>query len=81
VTDRDDTIDDADADLRFATAVAAFGMILRDSEYKGDYTVAQAARLAESATGKDPQGRRAGLVKLIGRAAKLHRNRPETGAE
>jgi Ca-activated chloride channel family protein len=56
-------------------------MILRDSQYKGDYTVAQAARLAESATGKDPQGRRAELVKLIGRAAKLHRNRPETGAE
>jgi Ca-activated chloride channel family protein len=58
-------------DLRFATAVAAFGMVLRESEYRGDASYPMALQLARSSRGGDPHGHRAELIKLIELASAL----------
>ena len=59
-------IDDTSDNLRFAASVAEFGMILRDSEFKGSSTLEGAARLARSARGDDEDGYRSELIRLIG---------------
>jgi Ca-activated chloride channel family protein len=59
------------ANLRFAAAVASFGMLLRDSEHKGTATWAQAAALARGAAGDDPDGHRAEFLGLVERAQRL----------
>jgi Ca-activated chloride channel homolog len=59
-------IDDASDNLRFAAAVAEFGMILRNSEFKGKSTLQSAITLARSARGLDEDGYRAEFVRLIG---------------
>lgn len=51
--------------FRFAAAVAEFGMLLRNSEFKGKSTYADAAKMARSAVGKDPYGYRNELVRMI----------------
>ena len=62
-------IDAASADLRFAAAVAGFGMLLRSSEHLGQLTWAGAHDLAISAAGED--ARRQELVKMIEVAARI----------
>ncbi len=56
---------DASENLRFAAAVSEFGMILRNSEFKGSSTLDEAARLAKSARGEDEEGYRSEFVRLI----------------
>jgi len=51
-------------DFRFAASVAAFGMILRDSEYRGSATLDGVIELARGALGRDEGGYRAEFVKL-----------------
>ena len=63
--------DAASADLRFAAAVAAFGMILRDSEHKGTASLPLVAELAGSALGRDEGGYRAEFLDLVRRAQTL----------
>ena len=58
-------IEDASDNLRFASAVTEFGMILRNSEFKGASTLEEAARLAKSAKGDDEEGYRSELIRLI----------------
>jgi len=60
-----------DDDFQFAAAVAAFGMLLRDSEYKGDATYGAVLEIAESAAGSDPHGYREELVEMVRRAKQL----------
>jgi len=58
--------DEPSTDLRFAAAVAGFGMILRESEYCGDdWTLADVLELARRSTGADPEGYRAEFVRLV----------------
>ncbi len=52
-------------DFYFSAAVAAFGMILRDSEHRGEATVDQVLALAKDALGDDPGGYRASFVDLV----------------
>lgn len=59
-------IEDASDNLRFAAAVSEFGMILRNSEFKGNATLDGAAKLARSAKGEDEDGYRSELIRLIG---------------
>ncbi len=54
-------------DFYFSAAVAAFGMILRDSEHRGEATVDQVLALAKDALGADPGGYRASFVDLVER--------------
>lgn len=58
-------------DMRFASAVAGFGQLLKHSKYTGRWTYADAARHAEQGLGADRGGYRAELVKLIGLAGAL----------
>lgn len=55
----------ASENLRFAAAVAQFGMLLRQSEHRGTATYDATARLAEGARRFDPEGYRAELVRLV----------------
>ena len=55
------------ADTRFAAAVASFGMLLRDSEYKGNSSAAQILEQIRAALGDDVGGYRAEFVQLVER--------------
>ncbi len=57
--------------LKFSSAVAAFGMILKDSKYKGDAGYNEVLRLAQSSIGADLQGYRAEFVRLVEQARDL----------
>ena len=48
-------------DFQFAAAVASFGMLLRNSEYKGNPTYDAVLEIAQSALGEDPHGYRRGV--------------------
>ena len=71
VPDRGHSIDAATADLRFAAAVALFGMKLRGSAYAGTMNYAAVRELAAGALGADPHGHRRGMLALVERAAAL----------
>ena len=58
-------------ELGFAAAVAEFGMLLRESEFKGAASFAQARSLATRFRGSDPHGHRAEFIRLIGLAESL----------
>jgi Ca-activated chloride channel family protein len=55
----------ASADYQFAAAVAGFGMILRDSPYKGRITLDHVLDLAGGSVGEDADGKRAEFVTLV----------------
>ena len=61
----------AGGDARFAAAVAAFGMLLRDSEFKGSATWAQVLELARAGRGADESGYRSEFLRLAELAAQL----------
>ncbi|MDR3633794.1 MAG: VWA domain-containing protein [Isosphaeraceae bacterium] len=63
----------ASDDFKFASAVAAFGMLLRDSPEKGSLTYSGVSELAQSSLGADPSGYRREFVELVGRAQALSR--------
>ena len=50
--------------FRFAAAVAEFGMLLRDSEFKQNSSYDQLIELASSSLGKDKEGYRSEFLKL-----------------
>jgi Ca-activated chloride channel family protein len=55
----------APVEARFATAVAAFGQILKGGQYTGSYTYDDVISLAQSAKGKDEFGYRAEFINLV----------------
>ena len=59
------SISHASDNLKFAAAVAEFGMMLGDSEFKGNASLDSAAALARSARGEDGEGYRSELIRLI----------------
>jgi len=65
VRDYVNDFEDASENMRFAAAVSEFGMILRNSEFKGGSTLDQAGKLARSARGDDEEGYRSEFVRLI----------------
>ncbi len=65
VKDYVNDMEDASENLRFAAAVSEFGMILRNSEFKGNSTLEEAVRLAKSARGNDEEGYRSEFIRLV----------------
>ena len=57
--------------VKFSAAVAAFGMLLRNSEYKGGATFDMVLELARESRGLDPHGDRAEFLKLVETAKSL----------
>jgi Ca-activated chloride channel family protein len=62
---------DAAADFRFAAAVAAFGMTLRDSPNRGDADLAKVVEWAKAGLAEDKGGLRAEFIQLVERAHSL----------
>ena len=58
-------------DCRFATAVAGFGLVLRESDYRGKATYGNMTVLASNAFGSDSDGYQRELVRLVGVAGGL----------
>lgn len=71
ITDGGGSFSAATDDFKFAAAVASFGMLLRDSEHRGDTSYAAVLEIAEGALGKDKQGYRAEFLELVRRAKDL----------
>jgi Ca-activated chloride channel homolog len=63
----------ASSDLKFAAAVAEFGMILRDSEYKGSGTLQQVIEWAQQGISADVNGNRADFIELVRKTQALKR--------
>lgn len=66
---------DGAPNLRFAAAVAEFGLLLRGSKFKAEATYSHALDEARAARGADPYGDRAEFETLIARAARLAERR------
>jgi Ca-activated chloride channel family protein len=61
----------ADDDFKFAASVAAFGMLLRNSEYKGSMDYEEVKAMANDACGRDADGFKAEMVRLVDIAESL----------
>ena len=59
------TLEESSNNLRWAAAVAEFGMLLRDSEFKGESNYSQVIALAKGAIGEDENGYRAEFIRLV----------------
>ena len=71
ITDEGQAFRAASGDFQFAAAVAGFGLLLRDSQYKGNLTFAAVVELAQSGLGQDEHGYRAEFLEIVRRAAAL----------
>jgi len=58
-------LDRASTNLRFATAVAGFGQLLRGGKYTEQFNFNAVTSLARSARGEDPYGHRGEFLKLV----------------
>jgi Ca-activated chloride channel family protein len=72
-TDNGSKFENAAPDLKFAAAVAEFGMILRDSQYKGKGTLGAVIEWAQEGRGADAAGYRAGFIEMARKAQTLKR--------
>ncbi len=61
----------ASSDFKFAAAVAGFGMVLRESSYRGTITWADVTTWAQAGLADDAGGYRSEFLALIGMAGKL----------
>jgi Ca-activated chloride channel family protein len=52
--------------FRFATSVAGFGLLLRDSQYKGNITLSSIQEMAKNAKGQDTEGYRNDFIQMLG---------------
>lgn len=71
VLDRDTGLDGTTTDFRFASAVAGFGMLLRQSDYAKDLGYSSVIDLANASRDTDEFGYRAEFVSLARNAAAL----------
>jgi len=74
INDVDQAIDKTSDNFRWAAAVAEFGMLLRDSEFKGSSSYSQVVDLAKGAKGDDDHGYRAEFIRLVQSKNLLARN-------
>lgn len=61
----------ASADFKFAAAVASFGMLLRNSEYQGDFSYDAVLEIAQEGIGPDEKGYRKAFLEMLRRAKEL----------
>jgi Ca-activated chloride channel family protein len=59
------------SDFTFAASVAAFGMVLRDSKYRGAADLAAVLRWARDSVGSDREGYRGEFVRMVEEAQRL----------
>lgn len=73
VTAKDDelTFGQSDSDFQFAASVASFAMLLRQSQFAGDWTLDAVREVAGANLGEDEFQLRSEFVNLVGRAMQL----------
>jgi len=64
-------LDKSSENFRFSAAVAGFGMVLRDSQFKKDLSLDDVLTLAKSSRGKDSEGYRSEFIELVRTCALL----------
>lgn len=69
VVDKHIAFEKTSENFRFAASVAQFGMLLRDSEFKGTSSFSSIVRVANGAKGKDAEGYRKEFITLVKKAA------------
>jgi secreted protein with Ig-like and vWFA domain len=69
--DSDNKFGQASSDFRFASSVAAFGMLLRGSQHAGDLNWSAVEEFAAGSLGEDPGGYRNEFLELVHRAGEL----------
>jgi Ca-activated chloride channel homolog len=74
VKDKHTKLAETSENMRFSMAVAEFGLLLRESNFKGTANYDQILDLAKNAKGKDDEGYRAEFLKLV-KIAKMLENR------
>jgi secreted protein with Ig-like and vWFA domain len=76
VLDEGKTLEAASGEFQFSAAVAGFGLLLRDSSYKGTLNWEAVRKLALAGKGSDKLGYRGEFLQLIDKAAGLKQTRP-----
>lgn len=71
------SFNDASESFRFAAAVAGFGMLLRNSEFKGNISYSKVANMAQKAKGMDDEGYRGEFSRLVKVAESLSQQTSE----
>lgn len=71
VTGNGRSLTETSNNFRFSAAVAGFGMLLRDSEFKGDMTFDKVLTLAKESAGDDNLGYRTEFISLVKKASLL----------
>lgn len=77
VKSTDGSFASASEDLRFSASVAAFGMLLRESEFRGDITYRKVIEMATSARGSDPDGYRSEFIRMVSAASGMSNDRQQ----
>ena len=74
VLDQNKLMSAASENLKFAAAVAEFGLILRNSSYKGGANFENVTTLAQDSTGEDLKNYRGDFLGLVKKAQRLRQN-------
>ncbi|HEY9598684.1 MAG TPA: VWA domain-containing protein [Cyanophyceae cyanobacterium] len=74
LVDRGLKLDNASTNFKFSAAVAEFGMLLRESQYKGTASFDDVLKLANQSQGDDLDGYRAEFIRLVERSKSLKSN-------
>lgn len=81
VKDNQVAIANTSDNFRFAAAVAQFGLVLRNSEFKSASSFDNVVSLARKAKGTDEEGYRAEFIRLVETAQMLAKSKPEKKAD
>jgi Ca-activated chloride channel family protein len=65
LVDNQVALENTSDNFRWAASVAAFGMLLRESEYVNSYSYDKVIELAEGARGNDKEGYRIEFINLV----------------
>jgi len=68
-------IEQATDNFQFAAAVASFGMLLRNSDYKGNASYHFTKSLAQKAVGRDTEGYRKEFIQLVDAASAISKKK------
>ena len=77
VLDKKVFLEESTDDFKFSAAVAEFGMLLRDSEFKGSTSFDSILKLAWEGKGKDTHGYRAEFIRLVEMCQLLERTKKQ----
>lgn len=65
LTDKEVALKNASYNFKWSAAVAGFGMMLRESEFVGDFGLDELIKLAEESKGEDKEGYRLEFINLL----------------